>query len=68
MRDAIDHYLDRLNGEPPSGLYQLLLSQVEQPLLESVMQHCGGNQCRAAEVLGMSRATLRKKLRQWNLI
>ena len=65
VRDALTHYFDQLNGTPPSDLYQLVLQQVEQPLYESVMQFTGGNQSRAATLLGISRSTLRKKLAQY---
>jgi Fis family transcriptional regulator len=44
------------------------MAQAEQPLLERVMQHTGGNQTRAAQLLGISRATLRKKLALYNLL
>ena len=64
---CLDHYFDNLNGEQPSGLYRLVLEQVEEPLLCAVMSYCGGNQTKAAETLGLNRGTLRKKLRQHGL-
>ena len=45
----------------------MVLDEVEQPLLEVVMRHCGGNQTRAAQILGINRGTLRKKLQQYHL-
>ena len=51
----------------PTGLYDLVLQEVERPLLETVMHFTHGNQTRAAEVLGINRSTLRKKLRQYGL-
>ena len=62
VRDALTHYFDQLDGTPPNDLYQLVMQQVEQPLFESVMNHTGGNQSKAAGLLGISRSTLRKKL------
>jgi Fis family transcriptional regulator len=64
---SLDYYFDQLDGTAPNELYQLVISQVEQPLFESVMHHTGGNQTRAAALLGISRATLRKKLAMYNI-
>lgn len=65
---SLDEYFNALNGsEPPSGLYRLVLEQVEKPLLTSVLEYSQGNQSRAAQVLGINRGTLRKKLKQYNL-
>jgi Fis family transcriptional regulator len=56
-------YLADLDGTPcTEGLYALLLREVEVPLLIEVLHWCGGNPSRAAEALGINRATLRKKL------
>ncbi len=46
----------------------MVLFQVEKPLLQRVMQECGGNQCKAADMLGLNRNTLRKKLVQHGLL
>ena len=62
VRDALTHYFDQLDGTPANDLHQLVIQQVEQPLFEAVMEHTGGNQSKAAAVLGISRSTLRKKL------
>lgn len=62
VRESVEHYLEQLDGTDANGLYQLVMDQVEHPLFESVMRHTGGNQTRAAQMLGISRATLRKKL------
>lgn len=65
---CLDRYFESLNGStPPSDLYRLILEQVERPLLERVMDYNGGNQSRSADMLGINRATLRKKLRSYNL-
>ncbi len=67
VRATMKDYFQHLNGYGASGLYQMVLSQVEPPLLETVMEYAGGNQTRAAEILGISRSTLRKKLALYDL-
>lgn len=59
---ALEQYFRQLQGEAPSGLYDLVLAEVERPLLEAVMNYAGSNQSRAARYLGINRNTLRKKL------
>ena len=63
VRRAVDNYFEHLDGHDADGLYELVIREVEKPLLESVMMQTRGNQSRAAQVLGMSRSTLRKKLK-----
>ncbi|HKK23920.1 MAG TPA: DNA-binding transcriptional regulator Fis [Pseudohaliea sp.] len=67
VRSSVRQYLDEIDGELPTDFYQLVLSQVEAPLLEEVMRHTRNNQTRAAHLLGLNRGTLRKKLRLYNL-
>jgi Fis family transcriptional regulator len=67
VRDALAHYFDQLDGTAPNDLHQLVMQQVEQPLLEVVMDHTGGNQSKAASLLGISRSTLRKKLAMYEI-
>ena len=63
---SLERYFESLNGSaPPCDLYRMVLEQVEKPLLERVLDYSRGNQSRAAEVLGINRATLRKKLRNY---
>jgi len=62
VADALEDYFDTLDGDDPSELYDFVISEVEKPLLESTLDYCGGNQSKTAQVLGISRATLRKKL------
>lgn len=68
LRDAVDlfvrRYLDEMDGEMSCDFYQLVLSEVESPLLEAVMDYTRSNQSKAAQMLGLNRGTLRKKLRQ----
>ena len=67
VRDALAHYFEQLDGTAPNELYQLVMQQVEQPLLETVMAFTGGNQSKAAALLGISRSTLRKKLAHYEI-
>ena len=66
LRDAaarvVRRYLSDLNGTPCDDLYQVMLRQVEKPVLEEALRFCGGNLTRTAALMGMNRATLRKKL------
>ena len=68
VENALDAYFAALDGERASGLFDLVMAEVERPMLASVMRHVGGNQCRAAEALGLSRGTLRKKLVRHGLL
>ena len=67
VKHSIRRYLYELDGGIPNGMYDMVLKQVEQPLLEAVLDHTRGNQSKAAEYLGLNRGTLRKKLRAYNL-
>jgi Fis family transcriptional regulator len=71
LRDCVAHavqrYLRDLGDHPAEDLHALVMHEVEAPLLAEVMRHCAGNQSRAAEVLGINRSTLRKKLKQYRL-
>ena len=64
VRGSLEAYFRDLDGEPPHAVYDMLLNCVEKPLLEYVLNQAGGNQSRAAEILGLNRNTLRKKLKQ----
>ncbi len=65
---AVRHYFVQLQGEQPSDVYDLVLAEVEKPLLSVVLEYTRGNQTRAAEILGLNRGTLRKKLKQHGLM
>lgn len=65
--EALDGYFNKLNGHKPGDLYQLVLGEVEKPLFTAVLEYTNGNQSEAAEILGINRGTLRKKLRGYNL-
>ncbi len=63
VREAVAAYFDALDGEEPScAVYDMVINCVERPLIETVLYYAGGNQTRAAELLGMNRNTLRKKI------
>ncbi len=64
VRGSLEAYFRDLDGEPPHAVYDMLLNCVEKPLLDYVLNHAGGNQSKAAEILGLNRNTLRKKLKQ----
>jgi Fis family transcriptional regulator len=66
--EALRIYFRDLNGHKPNALYDLVLGEVEPPLFEAVLDYTRGNQSRAAEILGLNRATLRKKLKQYELL
>jgi Fis family transcriptional regulator, factor for inversion stimulation protein len=67
VRTAVQTYFADLNGHSAGDLYRMVICEVEQPLLEIVMRYARGNQTRAADILGLNRSTLRKKLRQYGL-
>jgi len=64
---ALEHHFKQLDGHETSDLYKLVITEVEAPLFETVLNHAGGNQTRAANILGISRSTLRKKLALYGL-
>ena len=66
--EAIGHFLETLDGEPCSEFYNMVLHQVEEPLLKAVLDYTQYNQSHAAAMLGLNRGTLRKKLRQHGLL
>ena len=71
LSDAVEksliEYLNNLDGEAPANLYDLVLNQMEKPLIKTVLQHSNNNQSKAALFLGISRSTLRKKITKLEL-
>jgi len=65
---ALEVYFSDLDGEPARNLYAMVLDEVEGPLLQTVLRVTDGNQSRAAEMLGLNRGTLRKKLKHHGLL
>ena len=68
VKEAVESYFLHLDGHEVSELFDLVMSEVEAPLLETVLAQANGNQSRATAMLGINRATLRKKLKRYNLI
>ena len=65
VSQAVQKYFAELKGTDPVDLYQFVIEEVETPLFRAVMEHCKYNQSRAAVMLGISRGTLRTKLRRY---
>jgi len=65
---AIRHYLKELDGQMTTDVYEMVLAEIEAPLLEEIMRYTRNNQTKASIMLGLNRGTLRKKLKQYKLI
>ncbi len=68
VTSSLTDYFDKVEKEHISDLYELVLSEVEAPLLERVMQHTRSNQSKASAMLGLNRGTLRKKLKKYDML
>jgi len=68
VEKAMRQYFANLGDESVTNLYQLVLNEVEGPLLEAVLRHTGSNQSKASIMLGLNRGTLRKKLKQQGML
>lgn len=68
IRSNLDAYFNELGDNPAHDIWNMVMSSVEKAMLEKVMEHAKGNQSKAAEMLGITRNTLRKKLISNNLI
>ena len=67
VESALKDYFEQLNGQSTTNLYDMLLAEVEAPLFKTTLEHTNGNQSHAAEILGINRGTLRKKLKTYGL-
>lgn len=67
VKESLEDYFTHLDGEQPHAVYDMVLACVEKPMLEYILGKVGGNQSKAAEILGINRNTLRKKMAQYNL-
>lgn len=68
VEQAMRTYFQQLDGQPATEIYQMVLNEIEAPLLKAVMEYTRDNQTKASEVLGLNRGTLRKKLKQHGLL
>jgi len=68
VEQSINQYFENLGGHETIDLYDLVLKEVELPLFIAVLKQTKNNQSKASKILGLNRGTLRKKLKQYNLI
>jgi Fis family transcriptional regulator len=67
INESLEGYFKHLDGQPPHAIYDMVLGCVEKPMLEFILNKVGGNQSKAAEMLGLNRNTLRKKMAEYGL-
>jgi len=67
VSESVAQYLHDMGNTPPDDLHERFMTEVEAPLIAAVLEHTGGNQSRAAEILGMTRTTLRNRIRRYGL-
>jgi Fis family transcriptional regulator len=68
VKVALDNYFNNLDGQHTTNLYEMVIKEIEKPLLESVLAYNNNNQSLAAKILGLSRGTLRKKMQKYELL
>ena len=68
VRDTLKNYFTNIGGEQPVDFYSILLEEIERPMLEVLINHTHYNQVKMAHILGISRGTLRKKLKQYGML
>lgn len=68
VQRAMVQYFEHLDGQQAVDVYDMVLSQIEPPLLAEVMRYTANNQSRASAMLGLNRGTLRKKLKQYDML
>jgi Fis family transcriptional regulator len=64
VRRSLERYYKDMDGETPTGIYEMVLKNIEKPMIETVLSFTEGNQSLAATMLGINRNTLRKKMQQ----
>ncbi len=68
VTQAMESYFQQLDGQDAVDLYEMVLSEVEAPLMAAVMEHVNGNQTKASRITGLNRGTLRKKLKKYGML
>ena len=68
VEKSLQRFFASLENEPVTNLHQMVMSEVEEPLLQAVMNYTGNNQSKASIMLGMNRGTLRTKLKQYGML
>ena len=68
VSNAMIEYFKKIDGYPIDNVYNLVIGEVEKPLIEETIKYCKGNQTKASQLLGLSRGTLRKKMKQYNIL
>ena len=68
VSNAMIEYFKKIDGYPIDNVYNLVIGEVEKPLIEETIKYCRGNQTKASQLLGLSRGTLRKKMKQYNIL
>ncbi len=66
--DTLERYFNDLDGEQPTDVYNMVMRNTERPLLQCIMARTNGNQSEAAQLLGINRNTLRRKLLDHGLV
>ena len=64
VKRSLERYFKDMDGEKPTSIYEMVLKNIEKPMIETVLGKASGNQSLAAEMLGVTRNTLRKKMQQ----
>jgi len=64
VKRSLDRYFKDMDGEKPTSIYDMVLRNIEKPMIETVLGRSEGNLTLAAEMLGITRNTLRKKMQQ----
>ena len=67
IKELISYLLNKESGHTPENLYKLIIEATEKPMIQAILKHTNGNQTVASQLLGISRITLRKKLKQLNI-
>jgi Fis family transcriptional regulator len=64
VKRSLERYFKDMDGEKPTSIYEMVLKNIEKPMIETVLGKAAGNQSLAAQMLGVTRNTLRKKMQQ----